>query len=144
MAYIVEYSIQYSVKINNANFSNPTVANEMLNDPGPAAFSTVLLSTHGVANGITGYLSPALEYLIQVLYDDVMAFFDLVRKIVLIKAICYIIVFAGIYLFIFIQFIGVLNEEIWQTHGIVNMIPTFVLENNLEVREQVWKRTGIK
>ena len=92
---------------------------------------------------MTGYLSPVLEYLMMTFSGNALAFFDLVYNIVYIKAICFACLFAIIYLGIFIYFIRGLNQEIWQTHCILNMIPLFILENNLKVREQVWARKGI-
>lgn len=90
------------------------------------------------------YISPVQELLILTFYNAMKGFFTTIQQIVYIKAICFLLVFTLIYLWIFITFLGTLHEEILLTHGIVNMIPTFVLENNPKVREQVWKRKGMK
>jgi len=66
------------------------------------------------------------------------------NKIVYITALGFITVFSAVYLTIFIKFIMILNKEIWQTNGILNMIPMKVLEKNQKVKEQVLNRKTIK
>jgi len=53
-------------------------------------------------------------------------------------------VFSAIYLAIFIKFIIILKNEIWETNGILNMIPISVLDKNQKVKEQVLNRKTIK
>jgi hypothetical protein len=129
---VVEYSTQLSIKLNKANYSDPVVVAQMKNDTSVNTFSKVL--GRSIASGSISYLNSALELLMLVFYDDIMRFFDVVQNIVYIKTVCFFVVYIAIYLFIFIKFIRVLNEEIWQTHGMVNMIPTSVLQHNLRVR----------
>ncbi len=121
-----------SIKLNKANYSDPVVVAQMKNDTSVNTFSKVL--GRSIASGSISYLNSALELLMLVFYDDIMRFFDVVQNIVYIKTVCFFVVYIAIYLFIFIKFIRVLNEEIWQTHGMVNMIPTSVLQHNLRVR----------
>ena len=133
MAYLIDFYTQYSTKIINANYSDPVVANTMKNDPNPALFT----------NGMIVYLNPMLELLTLVFYSDANSFFSLVKTIMYAVTISFIVCFASIYLFIFIRFIKSLNEETKQTHEIVNMIPMFVLKENMKVKEQVWNHRGL-
>ncbi len=96
-----------------------------------------------IANTVTSYLNPALEYLTLVFYSDAKAFFVLAKNIVCGVSISFMGVFSFAYLFIFLRFIGTLNDEIRQTREIVNMIPVRVLKENKVVREQVWSHKGI-
>ena len=84
-----------------------------------------------------------LELLTLVFYSDANSFFSLVKTIMYAVTISFIVCFASIYLFIFIRFIKSLNEETKQTHEIVNMIPMFVLKENMKVKEQVWNHRGL-
>jgi hypothetical protein len=142
MACAVEFSVQQSIKIINANFSDPKIAALMASDQSPTTYSKPLSLL--LANTIGQYLNTIHEYLMVTFWECAVGFFNTVQQITYAKAICFMILFAAIYLFIFIRFFSVLNKEIWQTHGIVNMIPISVLENNIRVREQVCSRTGLK
>lgn len=77
-------------------------------------------------------------------YNDEKAFFDTVGKLLYIKTILFGVIFAVIYLWIFVNFLSILNEEIWVVHGIVNMIPFFIIKKNQRVREQICAKTGSK
>jgi len=89
-------------------------------------------------------VNPVVEYLLKVFFDDGNAFFTLANNILYIVAFGFIFVFSAVYLTIFIKFIIILNEEIWQTNGILNMIPMKILEKNQKVKEQVLNRKTIK
>ena len=90
------------------------------------------------------YLTPAQEVLITEFYETMISFFNTIKTIEYIQAICFTIIFSGIYLWMFISLLVTLNEEIWLTNGIINMIPIFILEKNSVVREQVGKRKGMR
>lgn len=77
-------------------------------------------------------------------YNNSKSFFNVVIEIVLLKTILFGIIFSAIYLWIFINFLAILNEEIWVVQGIVNMIPLSVIKKNQRVREQIWARNGTK
>ncbi len=89
------------------------------------------------------YLSPVLEDLMVTFYNDAESFFSLVKNVVYGVSFGFLVVYAAVYLFMFIQFIGVLDDEIKQTRAIVNMIPPFVLEHNSRVRDQVRARQDV-
>jgi len=93
---------------------------------------------------IISYLSPVQEYLIEIFFKDANRFFDKANSITFAIAVSFITVFAIVYLCIFVRFIETLKNEIWETHGILNMIPMFILEGNAKVKEQVLNRKGIK
>lgn len=78
------------------------------------------------------------------MYNDIMAFFDVLVKAIVGKAVGFIVVFSAVYLWIFISFFATLKEEIWLTHEILKLIPICVLESNLKVREEVLKRRSVK
>ena len=133
MAYLIDFYTQYSSKIINANYSDPVVATTMKNDPNPALFT----------NGIIVYLNSILELLTLVFYADANSFFSLIKQVMYGVSMSFILIFSTVYLFVFVRFIQNLNEEIRQTHEIVNMIPLFVLQENQVVKEQVWNHKGI-
>lgn len=116
----------------NANYSNPVVAKEMAADTGPATFT----------NGMIVYLNPLLEYVTLEFYNDAINFFRMVKKIAYGVSLSFALVYAIIFLAIFISFIRSLNQEIRQTHDILNMIPLSIMKNNKEVREKVWLQKG--
>ena len=93
-----------------------------------------------IANGLIAYLDAAAEFLIVTFSADMIAFFDLIYNILIIKSVCFILVFAGIYLWIFITFFSTLKEEIWLTHEILKLVPMTILEKNVKVRDEVLKR----
>ncbi len=90
------------------------------------------------------YISAVTEILKEEFYSNITNFFSKIEKAVYSLAICFIVVFTGCYLVVFIRFISMLNNEIWQTQGMVGMIPQFVLKENAKVRESVCRHRGIK
>ncbi len=138
MAYQIEFYTQFVIKINNANFSDPTVASTMKSDTTITVFS--IFSASRLANGIAVYLSPVLEYLTMTFYTAAKSFFTLVEQIEYSLSFGFMCLYAVVYLAIFISFIQVLNVEIRQSREIVTMIPPFVLESNKRVQEQVRSR----
>jgi len=91
-----------------------------------------------------GYLAPIYEKLLKILYDDGLEFFELMHSILYIVAICFMVIFSAVYLGIFIKFIIILKNEMWETNGMLNMIPLNVLEKNQKVKEQVLNRKTFK
>ncbi len=89
-------------------------------------------------------MSSVTQQLTMAFYSDAMNFFYVIEKAVYAMSISFIVVFAGCYLVIFIRFISLLNNEIWQTQGLVSMIPYFILQENDKVRENVCKHKGTK
>jgi len=83
---------------------------------------------------------PVVEYLIKTIYIEGNEFFDLMKEVLFAVGSVFLIIFSGVYLFIFIKFIIILKNEIWETNGILNMIPVSVLEKNTKVKEQVLNR----
>ncbi len=96
-----------------------------------------------VANGMNVYMNPVFEYLALTFFDDVNAFFSFVRMILYLIATCFFVIFSGIYLLIFVRFLGTLKDEVGQTQELVGMIPEFVLVKNARVRELVWQHKGV-
>jgi len=144
-AFYTDYFIQFSNLVQNSDLSNPQIRTKLLNDP---ITTTVGIFFNFISKTIVsmgaGYLVPIVENLLAVLYEEGSAFFESVNKILFIIAISFIFVFSAVYLGIFIQFIIVLKNEIWETNGMLNMIPLNVLEKNKKVKEQVINRKTLK
>jgi len=134
MAYLIDFYTQYAEKILSANYSNPVVAKKMADDAGPATFT----------NGMIVYLNPLLELITLEFYNDAINFFNLIKLIVYVVSFSFVIIYAIVYLTVFIIFIRNLNSEIKHTQDILNMIPLFVLEKNPKVKEQVYLHKGAK
>ncbi len=117
------------------NFSSTTSVTAM-----KAANSSV---SQNVAPTLTYPLSFVLGKVMVAFYECAMQFFSTIRTIVYASSIGFIALFVGVYVLVFARFIGVLNEEIWHTRGMVNMIPIEILARNKRVREQVWHRRGM-
>jgi len=83
---------------------------------------------------------PVVEYLIRTIYIEGNEFFDKMKEILVAISSVFLSIFSVVYLFIFIKFIIILMNEIWETNGILNMIPICVLEKNTKVKEQVLNR----
>jgi len=85
-----------------------------------------------------------MDYLTDTFRDEATNFYNLIMSLAIGKASAFGIIFTIVYFVVFINFLNTLKLEIWQTHGIINMIPDIVIENNKEVQEAVWKRRGVK
>jgi len=85
-----------------------------------------------------------MEYLIRHYRIEATNFYDLIITLALAKVFLFGLIFTIVYFTVFINFLETLKLEIWQTHGIINMIPDTVIENNKTVQEAVWKRRGIQ
>jgi len=81
-----------------------------------------------------------VEYLIKTIFIEGNDFFDLMKEILIAVGTVFLVIFSVVYLVIFIKFIIILKNEIWETNGILNMIPASVLELNAKVKEQVLNR----
>ncbi len=73
--------------------------------------------------------------------EDAFNFYDIIKKVAIAKAISFSVVFGLIYGLIFGYFLQLLRKEIWQTNGMISMIPNFVLKKNVSVMELVWNRS---
>ncbi|MDR3548426.1 MAG: hypothetical protein P4M11_09225 [Candidatus Pacebacteria bacterium] len=109
-----------------------------------ANVATASDSISRIGFSLTYPLSFALGALMGSFYTCTMNFFDTVRKIVYAASIGFMSVFALVYILVFARFIGMLSEEIWHTRGMLNMIPAEIVENNPGVREQIWRRKGLR
>ncbi|MDR3548446.1 MAG: hypothetical protein P4M11_09325 [Candidatus Pacebacteria bacterium] len=143
----------YSGPINNglsaglAYYMNQhiTAAQDFLSMNMSAPNATITISTVSTAlmnlgPPLTFALSFVLHGTMTVFYDCANRFFDTVGTIVYSTSSVFVGIFVVIYVLIFSRFIVTLNEEIWHTHEMVNMIPKDILEKNIVVRELVWKR----
>ncbi len=135
IAYYLEMHINTAQQLLNTNFSDPAASMALF-------YTSLYMSNIGPI--LTFPLSFVLGGAVTVFYNCAARFFAAVRKIVYGASIGFAAVFAFIYIFVFARFIMTLNEEIWNTRGMINMIPANVLEKNLAVREQVWMRKGLK
>jgi len=84
-----------------------------------------------------------MEYLIRNYRIEATNFYDLINTLALAKVLVFGFIFTIVYFTVFINFLDTLKLEIWQTHGIINMIPDTVIETNKAVQEAIWKRRGI-
>ncbi len=135
ISYVLEEHIKVAHQFLIMNFSD-TATSE--------AFAYMYYLMTNIGPVITFPLSFVLGGAVTVFYDCAMRFFSAVRNIVYGSSIGFAVVFAFVYVFVFARFIATLNEEIWHTRGMINIIPADVLEENLAVREQVWMRKGLK
>ena len=133
VAFYLDYHILLAQKFIALNYSNPVAV---------AAMKVLTASMIRQGPFLIFPLSFALGGLVTTFYSCALRFFDTVSKIVYGTSIGFSAVFVAIYVFVFARFILTLNEEIWNTRGMINMIPAVILEKNASVREQVWKRKG--
>ncbi|MDR3547260.1 MAG: PAS domain S-box protein [Candidatus Pacebacteria bacterium] len=134
IAYIIDYYSQYANKLLNTNFSDPVAAAAIKSDTGPSVFSPYVAS----------YTSPVQEYLLRMFYADAQSFFNTVTDVEYCVPICFMVMFVAVYIGIFATFLTTLKKEIRETHGVLNMIPMFILESNPRVKEQVINHKQIK
>jgi len=84
-----------------------------------------------------------MDYITNIYKEESTNFLYLIKQLSIAKSCAFILIFGIVYFFVFINFLETLKLEIWQTHGIINMIPDKVLQKNAVVQEQVWKRRGV-
>ncbi|MDR3548364.1 MAG: PAS domain-containing protein [Candidatus Pacebacteria bacterium] len=134
ISYYIDLHINAAQVFASTNFSNSASVTR---------FNTANDSVSHIGFTLTYPLSFALGATMDTFYACTMNFFDMVKKVVYGTSIGFVCVFIIIYVLIFTRFIGMLSEEIWHTRGMLNMIPKEIVEKNLDVREQVWKRKGL-
>ncbi len=130
MAYFLSCHDIYAAKIMASNLSDDTVANALSVDPALTFPGSKLLT----------YLQSALELQLIEYRKDAVKFYEKVELIVIAKAACFGAVFLCAYFVVFLGLLKILKTEIWLTHGMLNMIPIFVLESNSLVQTQIWRR----
>eukprot|EP00831_Metopus_contortus_P028958 TRINITY_DN23923_c0_g1_i1.p1 TRINITY_DN23923_c0_g1~~TRINITY_DN23923_c0_g1_i1.p1 ORF type:complete len:202 (-),score=55.00 TRINITY_DN23923_c0_g1_i1:22-627(-) len=82
------------------------------------------------------YLRPALVTLRSAFFSDIIDYIEQFQLICLLKGILFCIVLIAAYLFFVRRFIIQLKEEIWETKGILNLIPTRFIMNNSVLKKQ--------
>ncbi len=117
-------------KLNAANYSDETVMDAFASD---SAFTMP-------GSGLMTYLQAALELQLVTYRQDAILFYEEVELIVIVKAVCFFVVFLTLYLVILIKLLLILKAEVLLTRGMLNMIPRFVIEANLQVQNKVWQR----
>ena len=80
-----------------------------------------------------------MNLLLEQFMNDAFAYFDKVLLIEFIKMLCFIIGLIVAFVLIFVPFLNQLKIKIWQTRGMLNMIPTKLLLNNDNLKEQFLK-----
>ncbi len=85
-------------------------------------------------------ISYALGGLMTVFYSCAAQFFSMITTLEFAISATFAVIFGLAYVLVFSMFIITLNEEIWHTREMINMIPANILDKNSAVREQVWKR----
>ncbi len=131
--YYIQLHISVAQKLMTTNFSKSSEVK---------ALSTSNSTVSNIGTSLTYPLSFALGGLMTTFYSCSMNFFEVVKKIVYGSSIGFVCMFVIVYALVFGRFIGILNEEIWHTRGMLNMIPTEIIEKNPRVREQMWKHRG--
>ncbi|MDR3548776.1 MAG: hypothetical protein P4M11_11020 [Candidatus Pacebacteria bacterium] len=135
MAYYLDMHIRVAKKFITTNFS-------LAADVTSLNTANATISSNSVGLTLTFPLSFILGKLVISFYECAMQFFSTVKKIVYGSSAGFVVLFVAIYVAVFVRFIGVLNEEIWHTRGMINMIPVDILSHNEIVREQVWSHRG--
>ncbi len=132
ISYLLKMHIGLANQFISMNYSDPAAA--------AASVAAMFFSVSISGPFYTFELSFVLGEMLALFCDCALRFFDLVRKIVYAASICFLSVFVAVYVIVFFRFIITLNNEIWQTREMVNVIPAEILNSNRAVREQVWKR----
>eukprot|EP01022_Parablepharisma_sp_SALTPOND_P023593 TRINITY_DN5026_c1_g1_i1.p1 TRINITY_DN5026_c1_g1~~TRINITY_DN5026_c1_g1_i1.p1 ORF type:complete len:1576 (+),score=83.95 TRINITY_DN5026_c1_g1_i1:679-4728(+) len=130
MSFYLSYHQMYITKILSVDFNNQTAFEKLATDAGLTFPGSALIT----------YLQPALELSLIEYRKDAVNFYEKVQILVIAKAGFFTALFLGLYVFVLLHLLERLKEEIWVTQGILSMVPTFILEGNLKVREQIWKR----
>lgn len=130
MAYYIGYHYSYTAKIMLANFSNDDDVNKILGDPGFTMPGSSIIS----------FLQAALELQLTTYRQDTVRFYEFVQMIVVVKAVGFFVLFLALYLFVLLKLLAILKAEILLTHGMLNMIPLFVIEGNLRIQNKIWQR----
>jgi len=84
-----------------------------------------------------------MDHITEIYKSEAINFLLLIKQLAVTKASVFCVIFGIVYFFVFIYFLETLKFEIWQTHGIINMIPDKILDKNKEVQEQIWKRRDL-
>ncbi|MDR3549191.1 MAG: hypothetical protein P4M11_13180 [Candidatus Pacebacteria bacterium] len=135
VAYFLDLHINVAQALIALNTSSSTAVSQ---------FATTNSSLGNISPSLTYPLSFAIGALLTTFYTCAVSFFLLVKKVIYGTSIGFVCVFVTVYVTVFSRFISILSEEIWHTRGMLNMIPAEIIEKNLSVREQVWKRKGMK
>ncbi len=130
MGYYIAYHYSYSAKITAANFSNEDEVEAILHDP---AFTLP-------GSSIISYLQAALELQVVTYRQDAVAFYEFVEMLLIVKALAFSLLFLGLYLCVLLKLRSILKDEILLTRGMLNMIPLFVIESNVQIQNKIWQR----
>jgi hypothetical protein len=86
------------------------------------------------------YLFLGLDLIFQEFLKSTYGYFDDIKLIGLMKMLGFIFALIFAYIFIFNKFLDQLKREIWQTKGMLNMIPTKLLLKHPKLKEQFLKQ----
>lgn len=115
------------------DFSNDQVVREILASP-EIAF---------MGNRLVVYLQPVLELQLKEHNSDVKSYFDLLIFITWLKCGCFFLLFGLLSVFIFWSLVKRLTNEIWLNRGMLNIIPRFILEQNVMIQSYVFKQKTV-
>jgi len=133
MSYFIAYHNTYAAKIKAANLTDDKIADDIYADPALTLPAGKLIT----------YLQSALELQLIEYRKDTVNFYDLIRIIIIAKAAGFLSIFMIMYIIILMGLLNTLKDEIWLTHGMINLIPMFIQENNTDVQNQIWDRRKI-
>jgi len=96
-----------------------------------------------IEDRLINYLQLALEIQVNIYQEDLISYFKLLIFFVWLKASGFALIFILMLIFVFLSLVQRLKREIWLNKGILNIIPGFILKNNLIIKEYVWKQKAI-
>ena len=123
------YYDQFFSRILETNYSDPTDLEKISTDPGLTFPNTYMLP----------YLEAALELLMSAYREDAVHFYEKMQIVVILKATCFGIAYVTIYIIVLTRLMKRLNEEIWLSRAVLNMIPVSVIKKNKGVQNTIWQ-----
>ena len=129
MAYYISYCSIYAARILSTDFNNLTAFMEL--EPSE---TTIFISTK-----LMIHIQPLLETSLMTFREDAVNFYSKIQIIVWAISDSFIIIFAIVYLLILLRLLNRLKIEIWLTHEMINMIPSFIIKSNPSVQNQILK-----